>query len=185
VRAGQLITPDELMSEVDEVAGVINALDRDNFPTPGILTEAKVLAGAWNIISVHQTDTSRTRSHKPMSSINLHAVPDGNGNDWVIARATTDTILQISFFASIISVHPLFVGLRVAGRVWRGPWSNRGDGDAFPLDGSHLLKIYAPVSQGTTLIEPVYGQTTEHLSSPAAWDTTFEDRSIVVRELVR
>jgi hypothetical protein len=111
-------------------------------------------------------------------------VPDSAGNAWLIQRVTTDTILHISFFVSATTPYPMWVGLRVNGRLWRAPWSHRGAGVTSLYD-TQLLKIFAPVPSGTTLIQPVYAHTTRTDDTPNTWDTTFEDRSIVVRELLR
>jgi hypothetical protein len=173
------ITPHELNAEMEETVSVINALDRDNMPHPALLTSAKLRAGALGTISFHGTTALQTVDHVEGQSNTYYPVPDSAGAEWVISRPSRDGMLRITFFCTAHTAQALRIAIRINGRVYCAPWSNRQNGY-----DSQLLRFIAPVPSGTQLIEPIYAHSTAHEGSPiAAWQTHFYDRQVIVQEL--
>jgi hypothetical protein len=180
-REGSYIASLELTAEMVEVASVFNAMDKDNMPYPGQMVSGNLRNGAFGTISFHGMSDVRTVNHIEGQSGLLYPIPDDDGNPWLIERPTSDGMLLVSFFSTCTTEQALRVALRVGGRLFNAPWSNRSAGY-----DSQLFRCIVPVYAGTTLIEPLYAHNTSHQAPPIPdWATSWEDCLVIARELAR
>lgn len=180
VVAGMTATPREFMAEVDGLASVMNALDRDNFPTPPVLTSNKAKLGAWHRLKTEATASVQGTVHQEGQSRTDYPIPNSAGNAWVHERPTEDGYMECSLYATFSCYQPIWIGIRVDGLiVVRSPWfEDSGDRE------SALITVAIPVGVGTRRIEAIYGHDFE-TGAVTSWTTSFYDRRLSSLEMLR
>lgn len=182
----QFPTPHELNAEFAEEAGVLHALDRDNFD-PLELDEEKLVEGAFgSILVMGAEDTVSHIFQIDTGGYQVHWLPDdGTSSDgrMVVPFTSGDGLLRVSLSAyvrdSAANVIYAWVGVRVDGvMVAHSPQCLYYSRFAFFCQGT------IAVGPGSHLIEGVYG------FSPAYTDAAgrtleFRDRVLTVQEAVR
>lgn len=177
---GMTATPLEINLEFKRLASDIAQLDRDNFPTPPVLTAAKVKVGAWHRLKTEATASIANVSHVEGQDEAEFNIPDFTGEPWEMLYDSIDGYCSVSLFVVIQTIHPVWVGIRKSGTlVAKSGWQdNTGDMHSFLISGVF------PVGTGPQRIEPVYCHRFDS-GSASSWTTTFHDRRLTVKESLR